>query len=278
MQSALPCYEVYAIRYATHARNARHNFVQLPDGHDDGAMPLDYFVWLIKDASRAIVVDTGFGAAQAAARGRSLQRPPEEGLARLGVAADTVRDVILTHLHYDHAGNLDTYPSAQFHVQEREMAFATGRYMCQPFLRLAYAADDVRAMVARLFDGRVKFWDGDAEFAPGIWLHHVGGHTAGLQIVRVNTTQGWLVLASDAFHFYANRELRAPFPIVYHAGEMLDGFARAAALASDAALIVPGHDPLVGQRFAPDPRDPKFTVRLDHPLRTPVAAAGRSSD
>lgn len=261
----LPCYEVYAIRYATHPRGARHNFISLPDGHDEGDMPLDYFVWLIKDGARAIVVDTGFGAEQAAARGRTLLRAPEQGLARLGVQADTVQDVILTHLHYDHAGNIQTYPRARFHVQESEMAFATGRYMCQPFLRLAYAAEDVRAMVSSLFEGRVRFWAGDAEFAPGVWLHHVGGHTAGLQVVRVHTAAGWLVLASDAFHYYANRDKRAPFPIVYHVGEMLDAFDRVTTMADQERLIVPGHDPLVRQRFEIDARDPEFTVRLDRP-------------
>ena len=143
------------------------------------------------------------------------------------------------------------------------MEFATGRYMCQPFLRLAYAAEDIRAMVSRLFEGRVQVWNGDAEFAPGVWLHHVGGHTAGLQVVRVHTRVGWLVLASDAFHFYANRDLKSPFPIVFHVGDMLTAFERVTRLADDERLIVPGHDPLVRSRFPAEPLDPEYTVRLD---------------
>ena len=146
------------------------------------------------------------------------------------------------------------------------MAFATGRYMCQPLFRLAYAADDLRAMVSRLFENRVRFWDGDAEFAPGISLHRTGGHTGGMQVVRVHTCAGWLVLASDAFHFYANRDKRAPFPIVFHLGEMLDAFERVGHLASEERLIIPGHDPLVRTRFRPAPQDIEFTVRLDQPL------------
>jgi len=261
-----PCYEVYAIRYATHNRVARHNFIALPDGHDEGDMPLDYFVWLLKDGERAIVVDTGFGEAEAASRGRKLLRCPTEGLARLGVRAEDVHDVILTHLHYDHAGNTGKFPRATFHVQEREMAFATGRYMCAPLFRLAYAAEDIRAVVSRLFENRVRFWEGDAEFAPGVSLHRTGGHTDGMQVVRVHTRAGWLVLASDAFHYYANRDKRAPFPIAFHLGDMVDAFDHVALLADDERLIVPGHDPLVRQRFQADPRDPEFTVQLDQPI------------
>jgi len=60
--------------------------------------------------------------------------------------------------------------------------------------------------------GRVRFHDGDAELFPGISLHLIGGHTMGLQVVRVATRRGAVVLASDASHFYANMEQTRPFP------------------------------------------------------------------
>ena len=53
-----PQYEVYAIKYAHHARTAKENFLG-GDPHD-GPMPMDYFVWLVRGAGREIVVDTGF--------------------------------------------------------------------------------------------------------------------------------------------------------------------------------------------------------------------------
>ncbi len=58
-------------------------------GGDDHAppMPLDYYVWVVKTDERTIVVDTGFDAAAAAARGRTLIRPVAEGLAAIGVDA-----------------------------------------------------------------------------------------------------------------------------------------------------------------------------------------------
>ncbi len=63
------------------------------------------------------------------------------------MAADTIRDVIITHLHYDHAGNLDRFPNARFHLQDREMSYATGRCMCNGMLRHPFSVEHVTTMV-----------------------------------------------------------------------------------------------------------------------------------
>jgi glyoxylase-like metal-dependent hydrolase (beta-lactamase superfamily II) len=117
--------------------------------------------------------------------------------------------------------------------------------MCEPFLRHAYDVEDVVQMVRYAYDGRVAFHRGDVELRPGISLHRIGGHTDGLQVVRVHTERGWVVLASDATHYADNFKRRSPFPIVYHVGEMLRGYDRLRALADSDAHIVPGHDPMV---------------------------------
>jgi len=111
----------------------------------------------------------------------------------------------------------------------------------------------------------VRFHDGDAELAPGISLHYIGGHTMGLQVVRVATRRGWLVLASDASHFYANMEQVRPFPIVYNVAEMVEGYERLRALADSPAHIIPGHDPLVLERYPapPDSALQGIVSRLD---------------
>jgi glyoxylase-like metal-dependent hydrolase (beta-lactamase superfamily II) len=95
-------------------------------------------------------------------------------------------------------------------------------------------------------------------------LHHIGGHTMGLQVVRVETRRGALVLASDASHFYANMEQVRPFPIVWSVAEMVDGYRRLRALAESPAHIIPGHDPLVLQRYpAPSKALEGVVARLD---------------
>jgi glyoxylase-like metal-dependent hydrolase (beta-lactamase superfamily II) len=255
-------YEVYAVKYAHHERSARENFIG-GDPHD-GPMPLDYFVWLVRGAGLEIVVDTGFSAAMAAKRGRRHLRCPTEGLRLLGVDSAGVRDVVISHLHYDHVGGFELFPSATFHLQEREMHYATGRYMCQECFRGAFEAEDVVGMVRRVYEGRVRFHDGDAELAPGVSLHRVGGHTMGLQVVRVATRRGAVVLASDASHFYANMEQVRPFPIVWSVAEMVDGYRRLRELAQSPEHVIPGHDPLVLQRYpAPSAALQGIVARLD---------------
>ncbi len=246
-------YEVYAIRYGSMSRQRRENFIA-EDSHDV-PMPLDYFVWLLRSQSRTVLVDTGFSMETAKVRNRVLERCPIEALRVLGVDPDSVEDVILTHLHYDHAGNLPKLPRARFHVQDAEMDYATGRCMCHGVLRRAYAVDDITELVRNVYADRVVFHAGDTKLMPGIELLLVGGHTKGLQSVRVRTRRGWVVLASDASHFYENLDRAAPFPIVYNVADMLEGHRRLLAAADSPQHIVPGHDPQVLLRYPRVPDD-----------------------
>lgn len=255
----LPNYEVYAVRYAGMARTRRDNFIG-GDPHD-GPMPMDFFVWLLRTPDHTILVDTGFNARTAASRNRELLRCPINALESLGVRPEHIRDVVITHLHYDHAGNLDKLPHARFHIQEAEMEYATGRCMCFGPLRHAYSVEDVVALVRNVYANRVVFHDGDGQVAPGVSLLKIGGHTKGLQSVRVHTRRGWIVLASDASHYYENMQEQRPFPIVYNVADMLSGYVRLEEAASSPEHIIPGHDPQVMARYPALQNDPD-TVSL----------------
>jgi len=255
-------WQVYAIKYAHHERLSSENFIG-GDAHDV-PMPLDYFVWAVVSEDRAIVVDTGFDEFSGTRRGRNFLRSPAEGLKTIGIDPARVEDVVITHMHYDHSGNHDLFPAARYHLQDREMNFCTGRLMCHPVLRHPFDEEDVLAMVQKLFRGRLVFHDGDEELAPGLSVHRVGGHSMGLQMVRVRTRRGEVVLASDASHFYANMEQGRPFPVVYSVAEMLEGYRRAYELASSRDHVIPGHDPLVLERYpAPCPELEGWVARLD---------------
>jgi glyoxylase-like metal-dependent hydrolase (beta-lactamase superfamily II) len=260
--SAPEPFEVYAIRYATVARSPGENAIGA-DPHETAAR-MDYFVWLAKNRSRTFVIDTGFNKDAAKRRKREHLRCPIESLKLLGVEPGSVEDVIVTHLHYDHIGNFALLPKARFHLQDREMAYATGRHMGTQYFSAAYEVEDVTAMVRNVYAGRVVFHDGDATLAPGLSVHHVGGHTLGLQIVRVWTRLGWLVLASDASHYAFNMNEGRPFPIVADVTAMVEGWRRCRALADDPRLVIPGHDPEVMTLFpAPRPDLEGIAVRLD---------------
>jgi glyoxylase-like metal-dependent hydrolase (beta-lactamase superfamily II) len=261
MSEPLP-YELYALRYATATRNPADVFIGA-DPHD-AAVPMDYFVWAARNELHTVVIDTGFGGEAAQRRGRQLLREPGDALRLLGIDCAEVKHVIITHLHYDHAGNLQLFPRARFHLQESEMAFATGRHMAHAFFAHAYDLEAVLAMVRLVYGAQVQFHHGDAEIVPGITVHHVGGHTHGLQVVRVWTRLGWVVLASDAAHYLANMTTARPFPIVADVMQMAAGWERLHELASRPQYIIPGHDPLVMQHYRePEPSLRGVAVRLD---------------
>lgn len=255
-------HEVYAIRYGHHARRSPANFIG-GDVHDV-EQPLDFFVWAIVGASGAIVVDTGFDAAMGARRGRELVKPVAAGLAALGIAPERVETVIISHMHYDHCGNRELFPRARYHLQDREMAFATGRCMCHQTMRAPFEVEDVVAMVRKVFAGRAAFHDGEGEIVPGVTVHHIGGHSMGLQCVRVKTRRGHLVLAADASHLYAHIDGGRVFPIVYNVAEVVAGYEKLKRLAHSPRHVVPGHDPLVLARYpAAKPGLEGWIARLD---------------
>ena len=254
-------HELYAVRYGHHDRQARENFIG--DAHDL-LQPLDFYVWVIRGPQGTIVVDTGFDQLMARKRQRTVLKPVAEALKALEVDAAAVEHVIISHLHYDHSGNYDLFPRACYHLQDVEMAYATGRMMCHPHLRLPFELDDVLAMVRKVFAGRVAFVDGAAEIVPGVSVHQIGGHSKGLQCVQVKTRRGLVVLASDSSHLYAHFEGGRVFPIVYNVGDVLEGYARLKRLASSPHHIIPGHDPLVLARYpAPKSGLENWVVRLD---------------
>jgi glyoxylase-like metal-dependent hydrolase (beta-lactamase superfamily II) len=210
------------------------------------------------------MIDTGFDEDMALKRHRTLLRTPMDGLRLLGIEPGDVPEIVITHLHNDHAGTFDAYPNARFHLQDEEMRFATGRHMCCEPINRAYEADHVAGLIRLVYRDRVTFHRGDAELAPGVSVHRIGGHTAGLQAVRVHTARGWVVLASDASHFYEHYRAQRIFPLVFHVGDLLQGYSRLLALADSDEHVIPGHDPEVIRIYPPvSPTLRGIAARLD---------------
>lgn len=243
-----PTYQVLAARYAYRdARRDEHFYGHID--RPDESMPISYFFWLIIGDGTAIVVDTGFTAAEAQRRGRTYVLSPPEVIRALGVEPEAVETVVITHLHYDHAGCAPAFINASFVLQDRELAFWTGRHAATVGLPHLVVPADVTYFCAANFDSRITWVDGSREIRPGITVHRVGGHTPGMQVVSVRTAAGTVVIASDASHFYENILTDRPYSVVDSVPGALDAFATVRELASNPDLIIPGHDPAVLDRF-----------------------------
>ncbi|VTU45362.1 N-acyl homoserine lactonase (plasmid) [Variovorax sp. SRS16] len=270
-------YHVYSLCYARLPRRVRENFI----GHEmhDGPMPLDYNLWILRNEHRTVLVDTGFGQRAATERGRVLDVDPIEALVRLGIDPDSIEDIVITHLHYDHAGNIGRFAKARFHVQDAEVAYATGRCMCERPLRFAFDLEDVVTLVRHTYADRVRFHDGVGAPLPGISVHVMPGHTVGMQAVRVMTPRGPIVLASDVSHYYANYLRRSPFVATVDVIASMRSYDKLKELAGAPERIVPGHDPKVRALYPkynfggieltalheePKPHDLEELVRLDN--------------
>jgi glyoxylase-like metal-dependent hydrolase (beta-lactamase superfamily II) len=245
-------HRIIALRYAERMSRRQQHFYGAIDRPGD-PMPISYFVWLITGPSGPILIDTGFTAETAARFGRDYIMAPRDLVRSAGVDPGDLQTVVLTHLHYDHAGGTAAFPAARFLLQERELPYWTGPHSRQiaaglglPHLVLPADLDRIAEADAA---GRIERVRGSAVLAPGVSVHRVGGHTPGMQVVRVETALGAVVLASDAAHFYENLERDRPFAVLESVSGSLAAFDEARRLAADPALVIPGHDPAVLERF-----------------------------
>lgn len=238
----MSCLSVTTLRFA-HREATRGEHFHGGDDHGDAPLGMSYYVWVVRGGHAPVVIDTGFTASVARRRNRPRLADPVALLDRAGVGPDEVRDVVLTHLHYDHVGNVAAFPRARFWIQQREWDFWRGPLARRSaYARLVERAD--LSLLGRLErKGRLVLVDGDASVDEGLSLHLVGGHSPGLQVVRVALADGPLVLAGDAAHYLENLVTDRPYAIVHDLADMYAAFDRVLDLAGSADRVLPGHDP-----------------------------------
>lgn len=239
-------YQVYALKYAE--RDTKQCQFFFREASDD-KLTLHFYLWVILGGSHPIVLDTGFSAEDAKRREARGWVSPAEMLRRVGVNAGEAPVALISHLHWDHWDGYRFFPGARFWIQREEAAFWTG-FAGQYATYRQFAEAEALADLVRLnYAGRVRLVEGEVDVLPGIRAHWVGGHTAGLQVVSVETARGPVVLTSDASHFYRNIERRDPVQIITSLPQMLRGFDLIDELAGASRLVVTGHDPEVAKRF-----------------------------
>jgi glyoxylase-like metal-dependent hydrolase (beta-lactamase superfamily II) len=254
--------EVFAIRYASLRTTRSASFLDFGGyGEPDAPLAMDYFLWAIRTATGVIVVDTGFDPAAGRRRGREVHADPVAALGEVGITPADVDQVVITHCHYDHIGNLARFGSARMTCQRAEVEFWLGRGSSDADSAALVEPGEIEYLAAAVSSGQVRCVDGDTELAPGVWARHVGGHTPGQQIVVVDAGRRPVVLASDAIHFYEEMERDRPYVIADDVAAMRTTYRRLRTMAAGGAAVVAGHDPRVGTRFPAVP-DADLAVRI----------------
>ena len=249
-------YEVLAVRYGTRLARKAENYLNFHVyGEPDEELPMDYFFWVVRDGERTIVVDCGFGADAGRRRGRTLLADPGVALMALGIDPAAVTQLVVTHAHYDHIGNLDRFPAAEIVIARREYEFWTGPYAGRTQFAHSTEAVELNRLAAAGAQGRLRLVEQTLDLVPGIELIVVGGHTPGQLVAQIAVDDedgrpGAVILAADALHFYEELERDRPFFVVADLVDMYRGFDLLREMSADPGrLLLAGHDAEVPARF-----------------------------
>ena len=251
MSPGAAVYEVAAVRYGSLLARKSHFYHRYETyGEPDAEVEMAYYFWVLRGGGATVLVDTGFGSDAGERRGRKCLCPPVEALRRLGVDPASVSTIVVTHLHYDHTGNLAAFPQAELVLSRAELEFWTGPLAGRRQFAVHVEPDEIALVDEAWRSGRVRLTEGTEQIQDGITTTVVGGHSPGQVVVVVSGAAGAVVLTSDAVHFYEELELDRPFGVVADLGRMYDAYDVVKELAAEpGASLVPGHDPEVMARF-----------------------------
>ena len=208
---------------------------------------------------------------------------PKATLARVGYSPADVEAILVTHMHFDHMGNFESFPNAKLYVQLDEyvgwleavsFARSNGEKEETSWIFSSFDPDDLVRASQGVNDGRMIFLKGDAEVLPGITAHLARNtHTFGTQWFEVRTRNGPYCIVGDTVYWYSNVEM--PWVPGYNQGNAFhcvytyDRIRRL--LKGDTKRIVPGHDPAIWERH------PSWTVSGDNQVAEMNLGVGESS-
>lgn len=167
---------------------------------------------------------------------RSVGQEPANAIRSTGIDPKDVEYVLLTHLHWDHAGNCDLFPDARVLVQRAELryAIAPGRFFSKSFLSTLGGWDRPPYLVPGL-----DVIDGPTTIAPGLSVLPVPGHTPGSQAIVAETAWGSFCIAGDAVCTYENIERDLPPGFHVDVDASMDSMDRMRGVADH---LLPSHD------------------------------------
>lgn len=177
---------------------------------------------LIVIDERRILIDTGLGN-RLSDKQKEIYRPSDfalpASLGELGYRDIDITDVIMTHLHFDHAGGIVTnfgdhdaltFPKARYWIQRAEWEMAKNP---DGLNKAAYAFEQQLSLLEA--QGKLQLIEDELEIAPGIKCVKCGGHTVGSQYVEIESDAGFYIYAGDiiATKFHASLAITSAYDV-----------------------------------------------------------------
>lgn len=243
-----PTYEIYAIQYA---KLKDFSVAGLVAGADKSRkMDIAMMMWLIKGNGHNVLFDCGFYREQFMRQWHPADyEKPSVAIGRAGLKPEDITDIIISHIHWDHADGFDLFPNARIWIQKDELEYYAGEAW-QGHKRTAADPDDIVGLVKLNTEGKVGLVNGDGqEILPGITCYTGGKHTYQSQFISVNTKGGTVVMASDNVYLNENLEKHVPIAATLDAESNLRTQDRMKSMAASPKLIITGHDPAVMKNF-----------------------------
>ncbi len=233
--------KVYALSYGT---SPFRESSAISGGSRTKRIRYEWMFWLIQDGPRTILVDTGFNDEKTAEKWRFHKYlPPPERLKQAGVQPDSVTDIILTHLHWDHCGSLSSYPNAVVWLQEKEFDWARESLGVSGRNKHGLQMQDMEVLLKIQTENRLKLINGQYSVSEDVVIQHVGGHTPGFQCVNVSSPYGPICILADNANLFKSVQFKKPGGNAQDKKENAEAIQTALLSAGSPFLVLPGHDP-----------------------------------
>jgi len=239
--------EVFALKYG---KSYKRESTIFENGSRKEKASFAWMFWLVRSEGRNILVDTGFNDMLTAIEEKiSNYRFPKSLLADMNMRPENIDDVILTHLHWDHAGSLELYSEANIWLQRSEYEYAKTKVNENIDRKKGFRWEIIELLDLAAEEGRLKLIDDTEQLTEEVSMHLAPGHTPGLQYVKIATIDGNVILASDNTYLYKNNQRNLATGSAYSAEDNLKSIKEMQKWAGSPYLIIPGHDPRVFRYF-----------------------------
>jgi glyoxylase-like metal-dependent hydrolase (beta-lactamase superfamily II) len=240
----------YGVRFARGAAARSNVYLRFAEYREvDAQLQCDFWFWIIVTGDTATLFDTGFDRIYGDRLNLNIDLPMVEALSILGLAPADVGEIVLSHLHSDHTGNLELFPEAMISLQRDEWSFWFGPYGRRGLFANEMLDEYLAHVAAAAGEGRVRLLGGPATIAPGLRTAPMPGHTPGSQVLIIDSAAGRLLLAADVAHFHEELHADRPFIIAADVAAMYASFDLLRSYEAEGVRVIPGHEAAVAEDF-----------------------------